>query len=153
MLGIDFYNFQRICFCVSLVLLTACESNKMSEEGVKTVTLYLSDLMFEESNAENIAETEADFMWKELTNGDWHFTIEFIAKEGSSVITEGKLFKNMPITIYYILPIDEVRTKSGHKTGIKPFKHQKIKIKYLKNEPGLIYNKLESIKCRDEKIP
>ena len=140
--------FQRICVCASLLILTACESDKMSEEGVKTVTLSLSDLMFEENNDENVAETTADFTWNELDNGDWHFTVEFIAKEGSSVTSQS--FKNMPITLYYRLPIDEVKTKSGYKPGIKPLKHQKIKIKYLKNEPGLICNELESIKCRDE---
>ncbi len=122
----------------------------MPEEEVKTVTLSLSDLMFEKNNAENTAETVADFTWNELDNNDWHFTVEFIAKEGTSATTNGKPFKNMPITIYHRLSIDQAKAKSGYKPGIKPIKHQKIKIKYLKNEPGLIFNRLENIKCIDK---
>ncbi len=145
-LSIRFCNFQRICFCASLFFLAACESNKTSEERMTPVRLSLSDLMFEKSKA----ETVADLTWNELDNGDWSFTVKFIAKEGSSATTEGKPFKNMPITIYYRFPIDQIKTKSGYKPEIKPIKHQKIKIEYFKNEPGLVYNGLENIKYQDE---
>ncbi len=147
MLGIEFCNFQRVCFCACLFFLSACETGRVAqeEENIKTITLTLSDLI---QNDEAI--TVADFTWDELDNGDWHFTVEFTAKEGTSSTTDGKPFKNMPITIYYILPINKVKAKPEYRPEIKPIKHQKIKITYLKNEPGLMFNILENIKCLDK---
>ena len=141
--------FQKIvCLCLGLFLMSACEtteSSRFKENDMRTVTLTLSDL-----TSNNIATTIADFTWNELDNGDWRFTIEFIAKEGTSVTTDNRPFRNMPITIYYNLPIDQVKTKVGYKPGIKPLKHQKIKVEYLKDEPGLMCKRLGNIKCRDE---
>ncbi len=147
MFSVKVFRWNVIGVCASLLLLGACETNqcpKFKENNMQTITLTLSDLMSNE-----IAETTADFTWNELDNGDWHFTVEFIAKEGTSAVTDSKPFKNLPITIYYRLPIDQVKAKKGYKPGVKPIKHQKIKIEYLKNEPGLTYNRLGNIKCKD----
>ena len=46
------------------------------------------------------------------------------------------------------LVIKNVKQAKGYKLGIEPLKHQKIKIRYEKEEPAM-FSRLESFKCKD----
>jgi hypothetical protein len=100
------------------------------------------------------AETVADYTYEETeVDGEkiWAFTVSFIAEEGSeeSIAGDGKSMKNHPIESHFIMRLEDIEEKKGYKPGIKPLKHQKIKIKYEKDEPIMFYP-LENLKYQDE---
>ena len=99
------------------------------------------------------AETVADCTLEEVLESEnfWSFQINFIAEEGSeeSLAGDGKSMKNRPIESHYAVFFENLKRRKGYKPGIKPLKHQKIKIKYEKDEPIMFYL-LESLKYQDE---
>ena len=107
--------------------------------------------MLLESNENDIhAETMADYTWNGEYGDDdemlWCFTIHFVA-EGETV--GGRLSKNRLIKSNYAVPLAVVKQLENYKSGVKPLKHQKIRIKYEKEEP-IMFGRLENFKCRDE---
>ena len=57
--------------------------------------------------------------------------------------------KNRLIESHGTIVLDKVKQKKGYKPGIKPVKHQKIKVKYEKEEPIMFYP-LENLKYQDD---
>ena len=61
----------------------------------------------------------------------------------------GKPFKNRPVEVYTVNHVNEVKQRKGYKPGMKPLKHQKIKIKYEKTYPyNFVF--LECFKYQDK---
>jgi len=109
-----------------------------------------------EDSAKNsiYAETLADCTWEGEDEKLFHFKINFIAEEGEGIYGEGEdwggePFKNRPIEVYTVNYVNEVKRRKGYKLGMKPLKHQKIKIKYEKTYPyNFVF--LEPFKYQDE---
>lgn len=98
------------------------------------------------------AETVADYTWEGEDKELFYFTVNFIAEEGEGVDggeTGGKPFKNRPIEVHTVDHINQVKKRKGYKPGMKPLKHQKIRIKYEKTYPYM-FSFLEHFKYQDE---
>ena len=139
---------NKICLAIfALIFVVSC-GKKDSKDTDKTKSAART------STKNSIyAETTADYTWEgEFGEGNeklWNFEIKFIAEEGEGRTANGKSFKNLPIKSHYGILLENVKLAKGYKPGVKPIKHQKIKIKYEKEEP-IFFSRLESFKCQDE---
>ena len=74
----------------------------------------------------------------------WSFSISFIHKESEGERVAGKRFKDHPIESFYSVPLSEIEQRvKGYKPGIKPLKHQKIKIRKRKADNVLSVRKFK----------
>ena len=152
----DFMSFIKISHkgaaalsALSLLFIVSCgkdDSKKDNPEKTESVASA--------STKDSIhAETVADYTWEgEFGEGDeklWNFEIKFIAEEGEGQTADGESFKNLPIKSHYGIFLEDIKQKKGYKPGIKPLKHQKIRIRYEKEEPIMFYS-LENLKYQDE---
>ncbi|MBO7642298.1 MAG: hypothetical protein J6S86_04010 [Alphaproteobacteria bacterium] len=100
------------------------------------------------------AKTIADCTWEGGDEAVFYFKINFIAEEGEGIYGEGEdwggePFKNRPIELHTVNHVSELKKRKGYKPGMKPLKHQKIKIKYEKKYPYMV-GFLEYFKYQDE---
>ena len=109
-----------------------------------------SKISLEENNI--YAEAVADYTWKGEGNSKngkfWSFVINFIAEEVEENASSGEFSESHMIELRYLVPLRRLEKINGYKSGIKPLEHQKIKIKYEKEEP-IMFSRLESLKCQD----
>ncbi len=131
----------------SLLFIVSCskeETKKDQKTETPTQTSTEKNSIF--------AETVADYVWEgEFGEDDeklWSFEIKFIPEEAEGKRSDGTPFKNLPITSHYGVLLKNVKQAKGYKPGIEPLKHQKIKIRYEKEEPAM-FSRLESFKCKD----
>ena len=128
-------------------------SRSMLVLGIDVFSLISLTFCDDSNNKSIYAETIADYTWEEEVEDDsfWSFQINFIAEEGleESIANDGKTMKNHPIESHYAVFFDNLKRRKGYKPGIKPLKHQKIKIKYEKDEPIMFYP-IENLKYQDE---
>ena len=159
----DFMSFIKISHkgafalsVLSLLFVISCEKDDSKKDNPeKTAAVEDSSTekteVVEEDSA--YAETVADYTWEgEFGEGDeklWNFEIKFIAEEGEGQTADGESFKNLPIKSHYGIFFEDIKQKKGYKPGIKPLKHQKIRIRYEKEEPIMFYS-LENLKYQDE---
>lgn len=106
------------------------------------------------NNGDNIyAETVADYTWEGENSSKkgkfWSFVINFIAEESEENALSGDSAKNHLVEVRYLIPLVRVEKVKGYKPGVKPLQHQKIRIKYEKEEP-IMFGRLDKFKCRDE---
>ena len=141
---------------LSLLFVVSCEKDNSKKDNPKK-TETVADSSEEKSKINKkhsiYAEAIADYEWDEIeVDGEkmWSFSISFIPKESEGKRADGKRVKDHPIRSFYsiLLSVIEQRVKK-YKPGIKPLKHQKIKVKYEKDEP-IMFSRLESFKCQDE---
>ena len=98
------------------------------------------------------AETIADLTWGDEDETLFYYTVNFIAEEGEGVDGGefgGKPFKNRSIEAHTVEYRKDVEQRKGYKPGVKPLKHQKIKIEYEKTYP-YNFGFLEHFKYQDE---
>jgi len=136
-----------VALSVFSLFLVSCD-NKEQKNSSKTESAAST------KKDDGYAETVADYICEDAEiDGEkfWAFTINFIAEEGSeeSIATDGKSMKNRPIESHFIMRLEDIEKKKGYKPGIKPLKHQKIKIRYEKEEPVMFYP-LENLKYQDK---
>lgn len=98
------------------------------------------------------AETVADYTLEGEDETCFYFKINFIAEEGEGTDGGefgGKPFKNRSIEAHTVEYRKDVEQRKGYKPGVKPLKHQKIRIKYEKKYPYM-FGFLEDSKYQDE---
>jgi len=119
--------------------------------GAAVATFSLIFLISCENEKNSIyAETVADYEWEDENDDTFlNFTIKFVAEEGEGIAADGKPMKNRLIESHGTVIREKIKQKKSYKPGIKPLKHQKIRIKYEKKEPIMFYP-LESLKYQDE---
>ncbi len=140
---------------LSLMFVVSCGKNESEKDNhQKTKTVADSSEEKSKINEKNsiYAETIADLTWGDEDETLFYYTVNFIAEEGEGVDGGefgGKPFKNRPVEVYTVDHVNELKKRKGYKPGMKPLKHQKIKIEYEKTYP-YNFGFLEHFNYQDE---